>query len=119
MTIETLGMIATLASLIAAIACLTWATVRLFSVRRRVSNITGRKSIKDIGAIGAAAEAIALRLQDLEVVSLRFAQIRDDVAEAVAASAVLAANVRAVAAATETLLEATLPSMRGYVADSG
>jgi hypothetical protein len=117
MTVSAIGEIVATASLVAAIACLLWAGLRAFRVTKRATNLAHRPAVIAFTGAAASFERIGASLGSLDGIGARIEAVLRDLEEASVASGHLVADVVAVAAATEGLLDATVPSMRGAFSD--
>jgi hypothetical protein len=118
MTVSGIAEIVAAASFVAAIACLLWAGLRALRVTKRASNLARRPTVLAVAGAVASFERIGTSLGSLNGIGARIETVLRDLEEASVASAQLVADVGAVAAATEGLLDATVPSMRGAFSDA-
>jgi hypothetical protein len=100
-------------SVVAVLACATWAIVRLTSVQHRVNTLLEKPAIRALDGLRSQSERIQAALEQLAASSARFEVVGREVAAAVESSARFAADVALTARTTEDLLDTLVPSMRG------
>lgn len=108
-----LGMIAAAASLVACLVCGIIVLVRAFGVKRTAAKLSARPAAFSLQGLPEKAQQITMAFGQLQGVGGRFGAVNRDVLSVAASGAQFAADVKLVAVATESLLDALIPSMRG------
>jgi hypothetical protein len=104
-------------SLLATIGGLVWAALRASMVAARISKISRRRATRAISGLGSQIERAMIAADGLRGADLPFGEIWTALASAAASAFIFRESVEAAARATEELLEATVPSMRGRASD--
>jgi hypothetical protein len=113
MTLEAVGLVMIAAAVVALVAAAVPVIVRLVRVQRRAASIRTSPAYQAVDGIAKQGRRIGAGAARLQSMDERIEAISRDVVTAATAGGRLGIDVRAVAAATEELLDTFLPSMRG------
>ena len=113
MTIATAGMALAIFSLVLLLAFAIPLFVRFLEIQKRAAAVQRRPGFRALSGLQAQGERIGASVLRLQAVSDRFADLGAEIASLAESGSRWAADVKLVARATEDLLEAFVPSLRG------
>jgi len=108
-----IGVALVLAAVALVLGFVAWTLIRALLVNKRIADITAKPAFRAAAAIPSGGQRIAASIQRLTPLAARLDGIARDLEIASAAGATLVIDIRLVAAATEELLDALVPAMRG------
>jgi hypothetical protein len=113
MSLSSAGMALGAIGLAIIVVSAVWAAIRVVALRRHVTRLTGTRAFRALDQLPAYVERIDRAIERLKLLSARLRVIGEALLCASEAGARFAAEVGTVAGATEDLLDALVPSMRG------
>jgi hypothetical protein len=113
MSAPQLGIMVAVASLIAVLAALLSLLLSGLALRRTIAALESHRGLRALAQLAGATTRLQLATQSFPFAAQRLRAAFEELSAAAASSAQIAGAVRAVAIATETVLELVVPNYRG------